>query len=77
MSQTFTDENLLTWEVFATGGRYGLAVRPKLVFHCLSDRSLRPRFVQLRGDEAGAEEVAHAPGVERLRELLREARELD
>lgn len=77
MSQTFTDENLLTWEAFASGGRFGLAVRPKVVFHCLSDRALRPRFVQLSGDEADAEEIVHEAGVERLRSMLREARELD
>jgi hypothetical protein len=77
MSQIFTDPNLLTWEAFASGGRFGLAVRPKVVFHCLSDRSLRPRFVELSGDEADAEEIVNGSGVEGLREMLREARELD
>lgn len=77
MSQTFTDEDLRTWEVFASGGRFGLAIRPRVIFHCVSDRSLRPRFVQLAGDEADAEEAVHESGVEGLRKLLREARELD
>lgn len=77
MSQTFTDDNLLTWEAFASGGRFGLSVRPKVVFHCLSDRSIPARFVEVQGDEADAEELIHESQVERLRALLRESRELD
>jgi hypothetical protein len=77
MSQTFTDVDLRTWEAFATGGRFGLAVRPRVVFHCLSDRSLRPRYVQLDGNEASAEEVVNESGIDGLRELLQRARELD
>ena len=76
MSQTFTDENLVTWEAFATGGRFGLSVRPRVVFHCLSDRSRRARVVEVPGDEADAEEIVHESGVDRLRALLGEAREL-
>lgn len=77
MSQTFTDENLLTWEAYASGGRFGLSIRPKVIFHCLSDRSLRARFVEVQGDEADAEEMIHDSRTERLRELLRESRELE
>jgi hypothetical protein len=77
MSQTFTDGDLLTWEAFATGGRYGLAVRPRLVFHCVSDRARRPRVVVLGGGEGSAEELVHGADVERLRELLGGARELE
>ena len=77
MSQTFTDDDLLTWEVFASGGRFGLAIRPKVVFHCVSDPSRRPRFVQLPGDEADAEEVVHESSADHLRGLLRESSELD
>lgn len=77
MSQTFTDENLVTWEAFASGGRFGLAVRPRVVFHCVSDPARRPRFVQVPGDEADAEEAVYDSGVERLRALLAESRELD
>jgi hypothetical protein len=77
MSQTFTDENLLTWEAFASGGRFGLSVRPKVIFHCLSDPSARARFVEVHGDEADAEEMIHDSGVPRLRELLKESKELE
>jgi hypothetical protein len=77
MSQTFTDENLLTWEAFASGGRFGLSIRPKVIFHCLSDPAIRARFVEVRGDEADAEEMIHDSPVNRLRELLKESKELE
>ena len=77
MSQTFTDDDLITWEAFASGGRFGLSIRPKVIFNCLSDRSRRPLFVELQGDEADAEELVHESQVDRLRELLKTAKELD
>ena len=77
MSQTFTDENLLTWEAFASGGRFGLSIRPKVIFHCLSDPSARARFVEVQGDEADAEEMIHGSRVDRLRELLKASKELE
>lgn len=77
MSQTFTDENLLTWEAFASGGRFGLSIRPKVIFHCMSDPSLRARFVEVQGDEADAEELIHDSQTSRLRELLKESKELE
>ena len=77
MSQTFTDENLLTWEAFASGGRFGLSIRPKVIFHCLSDPSARARFVEVQGDEADAEELVRESQIERLRQMLKEAKELD
>ncbi|HEX6912770.1 MAG TPA: hypothetical protein VF142_20350 [Longimicrobium sp.] len=77
MSQTFTDDDLLTWEAFASGGRFGLSVRPRVVFNCVSDSSRPPRVVEVQGDEADAEELVHESGVDRLRQLLRESRELD
>jgi hypothetical protein len=77
MSQTFTDEDLQTWEAFASGGRFGLSIRPKVIFHCVSDRSRRPRFVEVQGDEADAEGLVHESQVERLRGMLAESKELD
>ena len=77
MSQTFTDENLQTWEAFASGGRFGLSIRPKVIFHCVSDRSRPPRFVEVQGDEADAEELIHDSQVDRLRQMLAQSRELD
>jgi hypothetical protein len=77
MSQTFTDQNLLTWEAFASGGRFGLSIRPKVIFHCVSDPSMRARFVQVQGDEADAEELIHDSEPARLRQLLGESQELE
>lgn len=77
MSQTFTDENLMTWEAFASGGRFGLSIRPRVVFHCMSDQSLAPRFVEVQGDEADAEELIHDSQVDRLRQMLAKSKPLD
>lgn len=76
MSRTFNDENLLTWEAYPSGGKFGLAVRPSIVFHCVSDPQRRARFVTRDGNEADAEEnVAEMPD-EQLRSLLRESEEV-
>lgn len=77
MSQTFTDENLQTWEAFASGGRFGLSVRPKVIFHCVSDQSRPPRFIEVQGDEADAEGLIHDSQVDRLRQMLAQSKELD
>lgn len=80
MSRTFVDENLHTWEVFPSGGRFGLPEQPKIVFLCLSDQSpaSRGRYVVLTdGDEATAEDAIVDFPDSRLRELLGESRALD
>jgi hypothetical protein len=80
MSRTFVDENLHTWEVFPSGGRFGLPERPKIVFLCLSDPSpaSRGRYVVLpEGDEASAQDTLADLSDTRLRELLAESRALD
>lgn len=77
MSHTFTDENLLTWEAFASSGNFGLAIKPRIVFNCLSDPSLAPRYVERPGDESDAEELVHELGDEKLRALLRDAKPLE
>lgn len=77
MSHTFTDDDLLTWEAFASGGRFGEPVQPKIVFHCLSEPARRPRYVEIPGDEADAEMVVHNYEDERLKAMLRESRELE
>lgn len=77
MSRVFTDRNLLSWEAFATGGRFGLPERAKIVFNCLTHQDERARFVIYRGHSAEAEEaVAEMPHTDLL-ELLASSRELD
>jgi|1185.fasta_scaffold334408_2 hypothetical protein len=77
MSHTFTDENLLTWEAFASSGNFGFAVRPRIVFNCLSDPGRPPRYVERPGIEADAEEQVIEYDEKQLREMLRSSKELD
>jgi hypothetical protein len=77
MSRVFTDENLLNWEAYASGGKFGLPERPKLVFHCMSDRSKRARFLVMNGDNATAEQAVHEMSIDELRALLGQAQPLD
>ena len=77
MSRVFVDDDLLNWEVYASGGKFGLPDRPKVMFHCLSHPDRRARFVIYSGDNAEAEEMVHAAPPARLRELLRRSQELD
>jgi hypothetical protein len=76
MSVTFTDEDLQSWEAYATGGDYGLANNPKVVFNCVSDPTRRARFVEVMGDEADAENLVHDGGIDQLKRMLKEAQEL-
>ena len=78
MSATFTDEELVTWEAYASGGNFGLPFRPKVVFNCISDPSRRPRYVEFSGgDEADAEQLVHSFDEATLRRMLLESRELE
>lgn len=77
MSRTFTDADLQTWEAFASGGRFGLSIRPRVIFHCVSDQSRAPRVVEIQGDEADAEEMIHDTEETRLLQLLANSKELD
>ncbi len=77
MSRIFSDGQLMTWEAFASGGRYGLPERPKIVFHCLSDPDQRARYVEHEGDNSTAQRaVAELPHAA-LRELLERSSELE
>ena len=77
MSRTFTDENLLTWEAFASSGDFGMAERPRIVFNNLSDSSVPARYVELSGDGADAEEQVIAFDEAQLRKLFAESQPLD
>jgi hypothetical protein len=77
MSQTFTDENLIAWEAFASSGNFGLATRPRIVFNCLSDPDTPPRYVERSGDEADAESKVLKYDEKQLRKMLAESQPLD
>lgn len=77
MSRVFTDANLMTWEAYSSGGKFGLPDNPLLVFNCLSDPGSPPRFVVYEGaDTADAEEAVHSMPEDRLRTMLAKSAEL-
>jgi hypothetical protein len=76
MSRTFTDESLLTWEAYTSGGRFGLATEPSIVFHCLTEPHRRARYVTRSGDEADAEQTVAQMADEQLREMLLQSQEV-
>jgi hypothetical protein len=76
MSRVFTDGDLLTWEAYSSGGRWGLPEQPKIVFHCVSDPNRRARYVTHDGDSAGAEETVQGASPSELARLLEGATEL-
>ena len=77
MSKTFTDDDLLMWEAYPSGGDFGSAGRPYIVFNCLSNRMLRPRVVSQGENEAAAERAIVSASQEELLELFRQSREID
>jgi hypothetical protein len=77
MSRIISDEGLMTWEVFASTGAFGLPQQPKIVFHCLSDPHRRPRYILHDGDNATAIGAVQSAGEDELRRLLAASQELD
>jgi hypothetical protein len=77
MSRIFSDRDLLSWEVYASGGAFGLPDKPKIIFHCLSDPDRRGRYVRHEGDNADAERDLQGLSEDALRKLLGESSELD
>ncbi|MBI4409277.1 MAG: hypothetical protein HY561_06185 [Gemmatimonadetes bacterium] len=77
MAKTFQDENWLVWEAFASAGDFGYSTRPHIVFHCVTDRSLRPRYCEQEGDKADAERVVASASPNELLELLHRAQPVD
>lgn len=76
MSRTILDQNMLTWEVYPSGGAYGASDQPQVIFNCLSNRMLRPRYVSLHGGDADAERRISLASNEELLELLRRSDEV-
>ena len=70
--RTILDNNMLTWEVYASGK----SERPQIVFNCLSNRALRPRYIAPDGDEAQAERAVLEASDKQLQEMLRRSTEV-
>ncbi len=76
MSRTFVDDDLLTWEAYATSGDYGYAEPARIAFHCLTDPHVRARTVRVPGEAEAERLVADADPAE-LRALFQKAEPLD
>ena len=72
-----TDPNFLSWEVYPSGGKFGLPQRPKVVFNCLTDPSRRGRYVHFDGDSVGAEQAVQDASDAELQALFAQSSELD
>lgn len=77
MSRTIVDDDLQAWDVFASGGPFGLPQKPKIVFHCVSDPERRARYVHHDGDNSTAQKAVREHSNGDLREILRESVELE
>ncbi len=77
MARTFLDLNLMTWEVYPSGGQHGFSQNPHLVFNCLSNRGEPPRYMDMAGDSASAQKVVCEASEPELLALLSGSTPLD
>jgi hypothetical protein len=77
MAKSVVDDDLQSWEAFASTGPYGYSDRSVVVFQCSSDPAERPRAYSIAGDKSDAEaRVANATRGELL-EMLAGAERLE
>lgn len=70
MTRTFQDQDLLLWEIYAAAPRAGDGRGPRIVFHCLTDPTRRPRVLERDEDRTGIEaHIADADDSELLEML--------
>jgi hypothetical protein len=74
--RTFQDRNFLVWEVYPSGGKHGFSDNPHIIFNCLTQRDIRPRFLDGGTTEADAERRVVEASPEQLIGLLEQAREI-
>ncbi len=77
MSRKFQDDNFLVWEAFPSGGDFGFDEDVKIIFHCVTDRRMRPRYVETEDDSADAEQQIQRASAAELLALLNHSREID
>jgi len=77
MSRTFQDENFLVWEAFASSGAFGYPEAPQVVFNCLSNKTIRPRCLQMEGWEPEAQREIQSVSDDELLRLFQTARPLE
>lgn len=76
MLRTFQDSNLLVWEAYASGGRHGFSDDVNIIFHCVTDRALRPRFLATDDDAADAQRTIAEASPAELLGMLERARDI-
>ncbi len=76
MSRTIQDADLHLWEAYASAGDFGFPEHARMVFHCLSDRMRRARFVERPGDKSDVEGEVERLSDQELAQLLESATEL-
>lgn len=76
MSRKIQDRNFLVWEVYPSGGRHGVSDDPHVVFNCLTQDDVRPRFAALGIDAADAQRQITDMSDAALLELLENARDI-
>lgn len=55
MSRRLLDDELRTWEVYATAGAFGMPEHARVVFHCLSEPHRRALWAEREGDRQAVE----------------------
>lgn len=76
MSRTINDPELQIWEAYATSGDFGFPDHSRMVFHCLSDRTRKARFVERQGNKAEVERELTTLSDQELAEILEGAPEV-
>ncbi len=77
MARTIVDDDLRSWEAFASTGRYGFAPGSRLIFSCTTDPDERPRAYVVRGDKSDAESLLAGASRAELTELFAGAAPLE
>jgi hypothetical protein len=75
-TRTFQDKNFLVWEVFPSAGRHGYSHHSHVVFHCLTQRDVRPRYFDVGSTEADAQRLIGEASEVELLDMLERARDI-
>jgi hypothetical protein len=76
MARTILDDDLRSWEAFASTGPYGYGPHSRVVFSCTTDPAARPRISTVEGDKSDAETLVATAPAAALLGLLRKAEPL-
>lgn len=77
MTRTFQDDALLLWEAYAAAPRWGEDRGARIMFHCLTDPTLRARVLERDEDRTAIEGRITSADAAELVEMLESAEPLD